>query len=62
MDYLFSRFITTNVCIAEITFVNEFKKAEVCPIYKKDERTEKSNYRPIGVRSNVLKIYVIKML
>ena len=32
-------------------------KAEIRPIYKKDGRTGKSNYRPISVLSNVLKIY-----
>ena len=29
--------------------VNAFKKAAARPIYKKDERTEKSNYKPISV-------------
>ena len=38
-------------------FVNAFKKAEVRPINKKDGKTEKSNYRPISVLSNVSKIY-----
>ena len=43
--YLFSKYIATSIskCITEGTFVNAFKKAEVRPIYKKDERTEKSN-------------------
>ena len=48
---------SNNRCIAGDTFVNFFKKAEVRPIYKKDGRTEKSNYRPISVLSNVSKIY-----
>ena len=33
------------------------KKAKVQPLYKKDGKTEKSNYRPIRVLSNVSKIY-----
>ena len=57
--YLFSKYIGTSInrCITGGTFVNAFKKAEVRPIYKKDGRTEKSNYRPICVLSNVSKIY-----
>ena len=57
--YLFSKYIATSInrCITGGTFVNAFKKAEVRPIYKKDGRTEKSNYRPISVLSNVSKIY-----
>ena len=37
--------------------MDAFKKAEVRPLYKKDGRTEKSNYRPISVLSNVSKNY-----
>ena len=57
--YLFFKYIATSInrCITVGTFVNLFKKAEVRPIYKKDGRTEKSNYRPISVLSNVSKIY-----
>ena len=54
-----TKYIATSInrCITKGTFVNAFKKAEVRPIYKKDGRTEKSNYRPISVLSNVSKIY-----
>ena len=57
--YLFSKYIdaSSNRCITGSTFVNAFKKAEVRPICKKDGRTEKSNYRPISVLSNVSNIY-----
>ena len=56
---LFSSFIgsSINKCINEGTYVDAFKKAEIRPIYKKDGGTEKSNYRPISVHSNVSKIY-----
>ena len=56
---LFSKYIFTSInrCITGRSFVNAFKKAEVRPIYKKDGRTKKSNYRPISVLSNVCKIY-----
>ena len=58
-DYLFSKYIATSInrYITRCTFVNAFKKAELRPIYEKDERTEKPNYRPISVLSNVSKIY-----
>ena len=34
-----------------------FKTAEVIPTYKKDKPTQKTNYRPIGILSNISKIY-----
>ena len=48
---LFSSFIAANVnkSINEGTYVDAFNKAEIRPLYKKDGRTKKSNYRPIGV-------------
>ena len=50
--------ISLQACwIAGGTFVNAFKKVEVRPIYKKDERIQKSNYRAISVLLNVSKIY-----
>ena len=39
------------------SLLNAFKKAEVRRIYKKDARTEKSNYTLISVLSNVSKTY-----
>ena len=58
-DCLFSNFIESNVSkrINEGTYVDAFKKTEVRPLYKKDGRTKKSNYRPISFLSNVSKIY-----
>ena len=49
--YLFSEYIATSInrCITGCAFVNAFKKAGVRPVYKKDGRTEKSNYRTISV-------------
>ena len=46
-----------NLCIAAGNFVDDFKQAEVRPFYKKHERTDKSNYRPISILFNVPKIY-----
>ena len=55
----FSEFIhkDINLCIAAEKFIDDFKQAEVRPLYKKDGRTDKSNYRPISILSNVSKIY-----
>ena len=33
------------------------KLAEVIPLFKKDSRLEKSNYRPVSILSNFSKIY-----
>ena len=38
-------------------FPEELKIADVIPIFKKDSKTEKSNYRPVSILSNVSKIY-----
>ena len=35
------------------------KLAEVIPLFKKDSRLEKSNYRPVSILSNFSKIYEI---
>ena len=40
-----------------IKYVEDFKKTEVRPLYKKDDRKEKSNYRPVSILSNVSKVY-----
>ena len=55
----FSEFIhkDINLCIAAGKFIDDFKQAEVRPLYKKDGRTDKSNYRPISILSNVSKVY-----
>ena len=45
-----------NLCIAGGKYIDDFKQAEVCQLYKKDGRTDKSNYRPISILSNVSKI------
>ena len=46
-----------NFCIAAGKFGDDFKQAEVRLFYKKDGRTDKSNYRPTSILSNVSKIY-----
>ena len=46
-----------NTCLTEGTFCNDFKKAVVHPIYRKECKTEKSNYRTIIFLQNLSKIY-----
>ena len=46
-----------NLCIAAGNLIDDFKQAEVRPLYNKGGRTDKSNYRPISILSNVSKIY-----
>ena len=47
----------SNSCLTEGTFFNDFKKAVVHPTHKKESKTEKSKYRPIGILPNLSKIY-----
>ena len=38
-------------------FPSGLKKADLTPIYKKDEKFLKSNYRPISILPNISKIF-----
>ena len=53
-DYLY---IDLNKCIKDGEYVEDFKNAEVRPLYQKDGREEKSKCRPVSILSNVSKIY-----
>ena len=57
--YLFSPFILdyVNKSINSSTFLSILKLAEIIPVYNKDSRYEKSNYRPINVLPNLSKIF-----
>ena len=46
-----------NNCVAIGIFPECFKTAEVIPTYKKGKPTEKTNYRPSSILSNISKIY-----
>ena len=56
---LFIDFLHKNInsCLTEGTFPNDFKKAVVHPVHKKECKTLKSNYRPISILSNLCKTY-----
>ena len=50
-------FRNINSGIVQSSFSLNLKLADVTPVYKKDSRNEKSNYRPVSVLSNLSKIF-----
>ena len=56
---LFSYFISAsfNNAVNKGVFPNELKQADIKPIYKKESRNEKENYRPISILPNLSKIF-----
>ena len=46
-----------NLSFIEGSFPNLLKKAEVCPIYKNNDKTKCENYRPISLLSNLSKLF-----
>ena len=46
-----------NCCIDKGEFPNDLKHADIVPIYKKNNKCEKENYRPVSILSNLSKIY-----
>ena len=56
---IFANFITDhfNYCIANSEFPDELKHADVIPVHKKNEKCNKTNYRPVSILTNISKIY-----
>ena len=56
---IFADFITDhfNYCIAYGEFPDELKHADVIPVHKKSEKSNKTNYRPVNILTNISKIY-----
>ena len=56
---LFSYFISAsfNNAVNKGVFPNELKQADIKPIYKKESRNEKENYRPVSILPNLSKIF-----
>ena len=46
-----------NCCIDKGEFLNDLKHVDIVPIYKKNNKCEKENYRPVSILSNLSKIY-----
>ena len=57
--YIFANFIRDqlNYCIAHGEFPDELKHADVIPVHKKNEKRNKTNYRPVSILTNISKIY-----
>ena len=53
-DFLYNNF---NSCLEIGMFPDKLKLAEVVQVYKKNDKKDKSNYRPISILSNISKIY-----
>ena len=56
---LFSYFISAsfNNAVNKGVFPDELKQADIKPIYKKESRNEKENYRPVSILPNLSKIF-----
>ena len=56
---IFSKIFQANLnnAIETSTFPERLKDADVKPVFKKDSRTDKNNYRPISILPNISKIY-----
>ena len=46
-----------NKSLALGIFPSSMKLANITPVFKKDDRTDKSNYRPISILPNLSKIF-----
>ena len=53
-NFLYNNF---NSCLENGIFPGELKLAEVVPVHKKNDKKDKSNYRPTSILSNISKIY-----
>ena len=49
--------IIINKSLTEGTFPSLFKVAQICPIYKKSDKSKCVNYRPISLLSNLSKVF-----
>ena len=52
--FLFHNFNNSLSCA---TFPTSMKYGEVRPVHKKDDKTDKENYCPISILSNLSKVY-----
>ena len=50
-------FVNINHSIDNSTFPEQIKWADVKPVFKKNSRTDKKNYRPVSILPNISKIY-----
>ena len=53
-DFIFS---DLNCCINTSSYPSLLKRADITPAHKKDSKSEKNNYRPVSILSNISKVY-----
>ena len=53
-NYIFRNF---NYCLEKDEFPCVFEHADVVPVHKKKEKTDKANFRPVSILPNMSKIY-----
>ena len=53
----YSLYHNFNNSLSCATFPTSMKYADVIPIHKKDDKTDKENYRPISILPNLSKVY-----
>ena len=53
-DFIFSNF---NCYINTSSYPSLLKRADITPVHKKDSTSEKNNYRPVSILSNISKVY-----
>ena len=46
-----------NDCIEDGIFADDFKLADVSPIFKKEDSFKKENYRPVGILPHMSKVF-----
>ena len=46
-----------NNCVDKGLFLDDLKHADVTPIYKNKDKSDKTNYRPVSILPNISKIY-----
>ena len=56
---IFAGFIAKdfNNCVDNGVFPDDLKHADVTPIHKKKDKSDKTNYRPVSIFPNISKIY-----
>ena len=56
---LISHFVYNNFnnALSSSQYPNGLKYADVMPVFKQDDKSDKSNYRPIGVLPNPRRVY-----
>ena len=55
-DFYFLIFSNFNCCINTSSYPSLLKRADITPVHKKDSKSEKHNYRPVSILSNISKV------